>query len=103
MPGGGHTGCSTASARWGPIERRQGGGRSVHRPPHVGALKFGRDGDKYGRRGALVATVIIMGAASALTGLLPIYETAAVVAPVLLTLLRSVQGVATGGERAVPP
>ncbi|MBT2552521.1 MFS transporter [Arthrobacter sp. ISL-5] len=64
----------------------------------VGALIFGHVGDKYGRRGALVATVMIMGAASTLMGLLPTYETAGVVAPVLLTLLRAVQGVATGGE-----
>jgi MFS family permease len=64
----------------------------------VGALIFGHVGDKYGRRGALVATVMIMGAASTLMGLLPTYETAGVVAPVLLTLLRAVQGIATGGE-----
>jgi MFS family permease len=64
----------------------------------VGALIFGHVGDKYGRRGALVATVMIMGAASTLIGLLPTYETAGVVAPVLLTLLRAVQGIATGGE-----
>jgi MFS family permease len=64
----------------------------------VGALIFGHVGDKYGRRGALVATVMIMGAASTIMGLLPTYETAGVVAPVLLTLLRAVQGIATGGE-----
>jgi MFS family permease len=64
----------------------------------IGAVIFGHVGDKYGRRGALVATVLLMGAASTLMGLLPTYETAGVVAPILLTLLRAVQGVATGGE-----
>ena len=64
----------------------------------IGAIIFGHVGDKYGRRGALVATVMLMGAASTLMGLLPTYATAGVVAPILLTLLRAVQGVATGGE-----
>ena len=68
----------------------------VARP--IGAIIFGHVGDKYGRRGALVATVMLMGAASTLMGLLPTYATAGVVAPILLTLLRAVQGVATGGE-----
>ncbi|MEY9776276.1 MFS transporter [Arthrobacter sp. MW3 TE3886] len=68
----------------------------VARP--VGAIIFGHVGDKYGRRGALVATVMLMGAASTLMGLLPTYASAGVVAPILLTLLRAVQGVATGGE-----
>lgn len=68
----------------------------VARP--IGAVIFGHVGDKYGRRGALVATVMMMGVASALMGLLPTYATAGIVAPILLTLLRAVQGVATGGE-----
>jgi MFS family permease len=64
----------------------------------VGAIIFGHVGDRYGRRGALVATVLMMGLASTLMGLLPTYATAGVVAPLLLTLLRAVQGIATGGE-----
>ncbi|WP_336714136.1 MFS transporter [Arthrobacter sp. USHLN218] len=68
----------------------------VARP--IGAVIFGHVGDRYGRRGALVATVLMMGAASTLMGLLPTYATAGVVAPLLLTLLRAVQGIATGGE-----
>ncbi|WP_411376498.1 MFS transporter [Arthrobacter sp. MPF02] len=54
----------------------------VARP--IGALIFGHVGDKYGRRGALVATVMLMGAASTLMGLLPTYETAGVIAPIVL-------------------
>lgn len=68
----------------------------VARP--VGAVIFGHFGDKFGRRGALVATVSMMGVASALMGLLPTYATAGIVAPLMLTLLRAVQGIATGGE-----
>jgi len=64
----------------------------------VGAIIFGHVGDRYGRRGALVATVMMMGLASALMGALPTYATAGIVAPLLLTLLRAVQGIATGGE-----
>ena len=64
----------------------------------LGAVIFGHIGDKYGRRSALVITVLMMGLATTLIGLLPTYSTAGVVAPILLTLLRAVQGVAAGGE-----
>jgi MFS family permease len=68
----------------------------VARP--VGAVVFGHIGDRYGRRGALVATISLMGSATALIGLLPPYASAGIVAPILLTLLRAAQGVAAGGE-----
>jgi MFS family permease len=68
----------------------------VARP--IGAVIFGHYGDRLGRRGALIVTVLLMGVASTLIGALPTYETAGIVAPVLLTVLRVLQGVATGGE-----
>ncbi|MGH3587930.1 MAG: MFS transporter, partial [Pseudonocardia sp.] len=68
----------------------------VARP--IGAVVFGHIGDRYGRRVALVVTIGLMGAATTLIGLLPTYASAGLVAPILLTLLRAVQGVATGGE-----
>ncbi|MFD1213697.1 MFS transporter [Arthrobacter sp. GCM10027362] len=64
----------------------------------IGAVVFGHIGDKFGRRGALVATVTLMGIASTLMGLLPTYASAGIAAPLMLTLLRAVQGIATGGE-----
>ncbi|AKE01243.2 major facilitator superfamily protein (plasmid) [Rhodococcus erythropolis] len=64
----------------------------------IGALLFGHIGDRYGRRHALVISLLAMGIASALVGLLPTYASIGVVAPILLTLLRAVQGVAVGGE-----
>lgn len=68
----------------------------VARP--IGAVIFGHYGDRLGRRGALIVTVLLMGLASTLIGALPTYATAGVLAPVLLTVLRVLQGVATGGE-----
>jgi len=64
----------------------------------VGAVVFGHVGDRYGRRVALVVTIGLMGVATTLIGALPTYAAAGIVAPILLTLLRAVQGVATGGE-----
>ncbi len=64
----------------------------------LGALVFGHFGDRIGRRGILVATIVLMGLSSTLIGALPTYETAGIVAPALLALLRFTQGIATGGE-----
>ena len=64
----------------------------------VGAAIFGHYGDRLGRKGALVATLSLMGAATALMGVLPGYATIGVAAPILLTLLRIVQGIGVGGE-----
>lgn len=66
----------------------------------VGGLIFGHLGDRYGRRFVLVATLLLMGITTALMGMLPTYEAAGVVSPVLLVLLRFVQGAALGGEWA---
>ena len=64
----------------------------------IGALLAGHFGDRLGRRTILMVTIVVMGVASALIGVLPTYETAGIVAPVLLALMRFVQGMAAGGE-----
>lgn len=65
-----------------------------------GGFIFGHLGDRYGRRFVLVATLLVMGVTTALMGLLPTYAMAGVVSPILLVLLRFVQGAALGGEWA---
>jgi metabolite-proton symporter len=68
----------------------------VARP--VGGLIFGHIGDRVGRKKTLVATMIIMGVATFLIGLVPSYDTIGIAAPILLVLLRLAQGAAIGGE-----
>jgi MFS family permease len=63
-----------------------------------GALFFGRIGDLVGRKYAFLVTLTIMGGATALIGLLPTYKTAGWFAPVVLILIRVLQGLALGGE-----
>ncbi|MFJ8812975.1 MFS transporter [Amycolatopsis thermoflava] len=64
----------------------------------AGAILFGRIGDRYGRRVGLMLTLGTMGVATVLLGLLPPYSAIGAAAPVLLVLLRVVQGLAYGGE-----
>src|SRR6201991_4421623 len=64
----------------------------------LGALVFGRIGDRAGRKGAFLITVIMMGAATFAIGLLPTYAQAGIAAPLLLVLMRVIQGFALGGE-----
>ncbi len=64
----------------------------------LGALVFGWLGDRFGRKGAFLATVVIMGGATFAIGLLPTYAQAGVVGTVLLVILRILQGLALGGE-----
>ena len=64
----------------------------------VGALIFGRIGDRVGRKGAFLITVSMMGAATFAIGLLPTYSQAGPLAPILLILMRIIQGTALGGE-----
>jgi len=63
-----------------------------------GALVFGRVGDIVGRKYTFLVTMTLMGLGTFLIGVLPSYETAGITAPVLLILLRLVQGLALGGE-----
>lgn len=64
----------------------------------LGAFLSGHFGDKLGRRFILVVTLVTMGVATALIGLIPTYETIGVTAPILLILLRIIQGLSAGGE-----
>jgi metabolite-proton symporter len=64
----------------------------------VGGVIFGHFGDKIGRKTMLVLTLLIMGVATFLIGLLPTYETIGVWAPILLVVLRIFQGFGVGGE-----
>jgi MFS family permease len=64
----------------------------------IGALVFGRIGDRVGRKGAFLVTVTLMGVATFCIGLLPTYRQAGMVGPVLLIILRVLQGFALGGE-----
>ncbi|HEU4618743.1 MAG TPA: MFS transporter [Gammaproteobacteria bacterium] len=64
----------------------------------LGALFFGRMGDRTGRKKTFIITITLMGLATFGMGLLPTYATAGMLAPVLLIALRLVQGLAYGGE-----
>ncbi|MDP3951726.1 MFS transporter [Microbacterium sp.] len=64
----------------------------------VGGLVFGHFGDKLGRKNVLVITLIMMGAATTLIGLLPTFAQIGMLAPILLVVLRGLQGFAVGGE-----
>src|SRR5215203_2666660 len=63
-----------------------------------GALFFGRIGDIVGRKYAFLVTLLIMGGATFLIGLLPGYETIGIAAPIILVTIRILQGLALGGE-----
>ncbi len=64
----------------------------------IGGVVFGHFGDRIGRKSMLVTTLMMMGLATFVIGLLPTYDQIGVAAPILLTLLRFVQGFGVGGE-----
>ena len=64
----------------------------------LGGILFGHYGDRIGRKKMLILSMILMGVGSTLIGLLPTYAQIGVWAPILLVLLRIVQGIAVGGE-----
>ncbi|WP_336156941.1 MFS transporter [Amycolatopsis sp. VC5-11] len=64
----------------------------------LGAMIFGPLGDRYGRRSVLSGVILLMSAATTLIGFLPAYGQIGVAAPILLTVIRLVQGISVGGE-----
>ncbi len=66
----------------------------------LGGMVFGRLGDRRGRKYVLMVTLLVMGLSTFLMGLLPTYATAGILSPILLVVLRFVQGTALGGEWA---
>jgi len=64
----------------------------------IGGAVFGHIGDRFGRRAALTASVAAMAVPTFLIGVLPGYDVLGLMAPVLLTLLRMMQGLSVGGE-----
>src|SRR5882757_7753637 len=65
-----------------------------------GGIIFGHYGDRFGRKSALVTTLMIVGLSTFCIGLLPTHASAGVLAPILLVALRFVQGLGVGGEWA---
>jgi len=64
----------------------------------LGAAFFGWFGDRMGRQSTLVATLLLIGSTTMLMGILPDYATLGIAAPILLTVLRFLQGIGVGGE-----
>lgn len=64
----------------------------------IGGIVFGHYGDRLGRKTMLYATLAVMGVATTAIGLLPMYQTIGIAAPILLALLRVLQGIGIGGE-----
>ena len=66
----------------------------------IGAVIIGHFGDRLGRKKMLVMTLLLMGVSTFLIGALPSYEAIGVTAPILLVLLRVLQGLSAAGEQS---
>ena len=64
----------------------------------IGSIVLGRVGDRIGRKALLTLSIALMGGATLVLGLLPTYEQAGLIAPILLMLMRVIQGFSLGGE-----
>ncbi|GAA4700834.1 MFS transporter [Pseudonocardia yuanmonensis] len=64
----------------------------------IGGVIWGHFGDRVGRKGMLVLSIVLMGVSTTVVGLLPTYATIGIAAPLLLVLMRLIQGVSAGGE-----
>src|SRR6266480_2976909 len=64
----------------------------------VGAAIFGHYGDRIGRKATLIATLLLMGIATFLMAFVPTYESIGIWGAVILTVLRTIQGIGVGGE-----
>src|SRR6201988_2497709 len=64
----------------------------------IGAMIFGHYGERIGRKGGLIATLLVTGLASFAVGFVPTYETVGIWGPVILTAIRFIQGIGGGGE-----
>ena len=63
-----------------------------------GAIVFGRLGDLWGRKNTFLVTMLLMGLSTFVVGLLPPYAAIGIAAPIILVLMRLIQGLALGGE-----
>ncbi|GAA2864303.1 MFS transporter [Pseudonocardia halophobica] len=64
----------------------------------IGGIIWGHFGDRVGRKGMLVLSIVLMGVSTTVVGLLPTYASIGIAAPLLLVLMRLIQGVSAGGE-----
>jgi MHS family proline/betaine transporter-like MFS transporter len=64
----------------------------------IGSIVLGRVGDRIGRKALLTLSIALMGGATLVLGLLPTYDQVGILAPILLMLMRVLQGISLGGE-----